>query len=374
MARVTGNPPRAWAFALAALSLCGPASAQGPSRRHNTSRLAPPLPALAPNASANPAPGDEIYTRPGTLLDAGDGSRLNVYCLGTGSPTVVFESGWSDWAPAWAVVQPRIPFTRACSYDRAGAGFSSPGPMPRTAERIATELHTALRAGGIPGPYILVASAFGGHPVRAFADLFPADVAGLVLVDADAGDVDTPENRRSDDEGGAGYVPLFKQCRDSIAAGNLDYALPPPPGRPSRKCVQGFFRGLPDSVWSDALNAKLIDIARHNVAMWDADISEMQEVPGDEGWLQQHRRTLGSTPVRILTSGNHGVGHLDRPPAMSLAHLKYEYDRALAQSRWLTLSSDARQIFVSRSSEYIQFDRPDVVVDAIRELYDKTKK
>jgi pimeloyl-ACP methyl ester carboxylesterase len=325
--------------------------------------------------SAHPAQGDEIYTRPGTLLDAGDGARLNVYCLGTGSPTVVFESGWSDWAPAWAVVQPRIAlFTRVCSYDRAGAGFSGPGPMPRTVERIATELHTALRAGGIPGPYIVVGSAFGGYPVRAFADLFPADVAGLVLVDGDAGDVDTPENRRSDDDGGAGYIPLFRQCRDSIAAGNFDFALPPPPGRPARKCTQGFFRGLPDSVWSEALNAKLLDIARHNVAMWDADISEMQEVPADEIWLQQHRRTLGSTPVRILTSGNHGVGHLDRPPAMSLAHLKYEYDRALAQSRWLTLSSDARQIFATKSSEYIQFDRPDVVVDAIREVYDKTKR
>jgi formylglycine-generating enzyme required for sulfatase activity/pimeloyl-ACP methyl ester carboxylesterase len=325
-------------------------------------------------APANPAPGDEIYTRPGRLLDAGDGARLNVYCLGTGSPTVVFESGWSDWAPAWAVVQPRIArFTRACSYDRAGSGFSDPGPMPRTTERIATELHAALRSGGIAGPYILVGSAFGGDHVRAFADLFPQDVAGLVLVDADAGDVDTPENRKSDDDGNLSFVPRFRQCRDSIAAGNTGFALSPPPGRPAHQCVQGFFRGLPDTVWSDALNAKLIDIARRKIAMWDADISEMEQVPADEVWLQKHRRVLGRTPVRILTSGNHGVGHLDRPPAMSLEHLRYEYDRALAQSRWLTLSSDARQVFVTNSSEYIQFDQPNVLVDAVREVYDKTR-
>jgi formylglycine-generating enzyme required for sulfatase activity len=335
-------------------------------------RFAALILALALTAPANAAPGDEIYTRPGTLLDGGDGARVSVYCLGSGSPTVVFESGFSDWAPAWAVVQPRIAeFTRACSYDRAGSGFSDPGPVPRTTERIATELHTALRSGGIAGPYILVGAAFGGDHVRAFADLFPQDVVGLVLIDADASDVDTPENRKSDDEGIVSYVPKFRQCRDAIAAGKTDFALPPPPGRPPRPCAQGFFRGLPEPEWSDALNATILDLARHKVAMWDADISEMEQMPADEVWLQQHRRTLGSTPVRILTSGNHGVGHLDRPPAMSLAHLKYEYDRALAQSRWLGLSSDAQQIFVTNSSEYIQFDQPDVVVDTVREVYYK---
>jgi len=324
--------------------------------------------------AAQGAPGDEIYTHPGRLIAAGDGARLNFTCLGSGTRTVVFDSGFLDWAPAWAVVQPRVArFTRACSYDRAGAGFSGPGPMPRTTERIATELHDALRNGGISGPYILVGSAFGGDHVRAFADLFPQDVAGLVLVDADASDVDTPANRRSDDDGGQGFVPQLRDCRNAIAAGRIDWAPPPPPGRPPRPCARIFFRGLPDSVWSDALNARLIDIAQHNVAMWDADISEMEQMPADELWLQRHRRFLGRTPVRILTSGNHGIGHLDRPPPASMDQLKYEYDRALAQSRWLSLSSNARQTFPARSSEYIQFDDPDLVVNAIREVFDQSR-
>jgi len=321
------------------------------------------------------APGDAIYARPGLLAPARDGAQLNFVCSGQGSPAVVFDAGFSDWAPAWAVVQPRIAaFTRACSYDRAGSGFSGPGPFPRTTERIATELHDALKGGGIAGPYILVGSAFGGDHIRAFADLFPSDVAGLVLVDADASDVDTPENRADDDKGDLGYVPRLKQCRDAIAAGNATFALPPPPGRPPRMCAQQFFRGLPEAEWSPELNAKLLDLTQHKVALWDAIISEMEQVANDEVWLQQHRRSLGSTPVRVLTSGNHGVGHLERPPPMSLDHLKYEYDRALAQSRWLTLSSDAKQIFASRSSEYIQFDDPDTVVNAVREIYDKAKR
>src|SRR6476646_8354103 len=152
---------------------------------------------LACTASVAAPPSDEIYTHPGQLAPAGDGARLNVYCTGSGSPTVVFEGGFTDWAPAWAAVQPRIAlFTRACSYDRAGAGFSEPGPTPRTTERIARELHDALHAAGIDGPDILVGHAFGGDHVRAFADLFLDDVAGLVLVEADASDVEPADMRR----------------------------------------------------------------------------------------------------------------------------------------------------------------------------------
>src|SRR5437868_14706136 len=106
---------------------------------------------LGVQGAARAAAGDDVYARPGQLV-AGDGARLNLYCTGRGSPAVVFDSGWEDWAPAWSVVQPQVAkFTRACSYDRAGAGFSEPGPMPRTSVRIANELHTALHNAGVNG-------------------------------------------------------------------------------------------------------------------------------------------------------------------------------------------------------------------------------
>ena len=103
-------------------------------------------------ASGQISPADIVYARPGRLVDAG-GFRLNLYCMGSGSPTVVFDSGWGDWAPAWSKVQPEIAkWTRACSYDRAGTGFSDPGPMPRTSVRIAGELRTALHRAGVADP------------------------------------------------------------------------------------------------------------------------------------------------------------------------------------------------------------------------------
>lgn len=316
----------------------------------------------AQSDAASPAADDSIYTRPGQLVPAGDGARLNLYCMGTGSPTVVFDSGWGDWAPAWAIVQPRIAkWTRACSYDRAGAGFSDPGPMPRTSVRIADELHTALHNAGIMGPYILVGSAFGGDSVRTFVDRYMREVAGLVLVDADASDLEPKAMQEEDHSGIPKIVATMRKCRDAIAQ-----SKPIP-----LDCAQRFFRGLPEAAWSPELNAKVLQITQTKVAMYDSYASEMEQTPWDENYLQKHRRSLGSRPVRVLTSGNHGVGHLERKPADTPEHVKYEHDITQAQARWLGLSSNAKQIFAQHSSEYIQFDEPDTVTDAIREVYDQ---
>ncbi len=160
---------------------------------------------------AGAAAGDNLYTKPGQLVSVA-GARLNLYCMGTGSPAVIFDSGWEDWAPAWAIVQPAVArWTRACSYDRAGAGYSEAGPMPRTSVRIADELRSALHHAGVKGPYILVGHAFGGDNVRTFAVRYPAETAGLVLVEADA---TAPEDHRGDGEA----IAELRECRDAIAS------------------------------------------------------------------------------------------------------------------------------------------------------------
>src|SRR5580700_10560560 len=312
------------------------------------------------------APGDEIYTQPGQLVEA-DGTSLNLYCIGSGSPTVVFDSGWEDWAPVWTIVQPQVAkWTRACSYDRAGAGYSDPGPMPRTSVRIAAELRSALHNAGIKGPYILVGHAFGGDNVRTFAERYTADVAGLVLVEADVGGAN--EHR-----GDARYIASLRDCRDAIAAGEPLPALPARPGRPARTCAQQFFRGLPEAMWSPELNAKLLELAQTKVAMYDSYISEMEQMPEDETYLQQHSRSLGSRPIRVLSTGNHGVHALDPSRRPDPEHQKYEQEVAREQAKWLELSSNARQLFTDKSSEYIPFDQPDFVVDAIREVYSQSR-
>ena len=82
-------------------------------------------------------------------------------------------------------------------------------------------------------------------------------------------------------------------------------------------------------------------------------------------------RTIGSRPIRVLTSGNHGVGHLKSKPPVTPKHLKYEQETTQVQARWLELSSNAKQIFTHNSSEYIQFDEPETLINAVREVYDQ---
>jgi pimeloyl-ACP methyl ester carboxylesterase len=319
-------------------------------------------------ANRGGSPADVLYARPGKLVDV-NGFRLNLYCTGSGSPTVVFDSGWEDWAPAWSKVQPEVSkWTRACSYDRAGAGFSDPGPMPRTSVRIAQELRTALHRAGIPGPYILVGHAFGGDNVRTFADLYTREVAGLVMVDADPSDLEPKEMQDQAHRGQVGIISQLRDCRNAIAEHKPLPLLPSRPGQPQRTCAQQFFRGIPEAEWSPELNAKLLEIAQTKVAMYDAYVSEMEQMPSDEAYLQQHRRSFGSRPIRVLTSGNHGVGHLERKPPDTPEHLKYEQETTLAQARWLELSSNAKQIFARNSSEYIQLDEPETVINAIYEV------
>src|SRR5438876_505340 len=241
---------------------------------------------LVVSAAGQGIPGaasqDTLYANLGKLVPV-NGTRLNLYCMGSGSPAVVFESGWEDWAPAWAIVQPRIAqWTRACSYDRAGAGFSDPGPMPRTSVRIADELHTALHNAGIAGPYVLVGHAFGGDCVRTFAERYLPEVAGLVMVEADAQDLEPEQMREEDHRGEAKIIQRLREFRDAIALGKPLPPLPSRPGQPPRTCAQQFFRGLPEEAWSAELNAKLLQIAETKVAMYDAYLSEMEQMPWDE--------------------------------------------------------------------------------------------
>ncbi|HEX4736286.1 MAG TPA: alpha/beta hydrolase [Allosphingosinicella sp.] len=323
---------------------------------------------------ATAAPGDLLYAKPGRLVPAGDGARLDFHCTGKGAPTVILDSGALDWSPPWALVQPRIAqFTRVCSYDRAGTGFSTPGPMPRTSMRIAAELHSALRNAGIRGPYILVGNAFGGDNVRAFADLYPRDVAGLVMAEADASDVEPADLKASDDRGDVGFAPAVRACGAAVAAGK-PALLPHREGRPDRSCAIIFFRGLPDEIWSPALNAALQTLADRKAEMYAAFASELEQMPADEDFLQSHKRTLGATPVRVITTRNHGVHRLDPQRVETAEQHQYQERVAEAQARWLDLSSDAKQIFPEKSSEYVQFDAPDIVAAVVRDVWERAKR
>jgi pimeloyl-ACP methyl ester carboxylesterase len=116
-------------------------------------------------------------------VDVG-GHSLNLLIGGVGSPAVVFEGGFGIGIASWSTVQKEVAaFAKTVSYDRAGLGQSDLGPKPRSAKQIATELHTALEKAGVKPPYVLVGHSLGGTFVRVFADMYPKEVVGMVLID-----------------------------------------------------------------------------------------------------------------------------------------------------------------------------------------------
>jgi pimeloyl-ACP methyl ester carboxylesterase len=152
-------------------------------------------PAADAQATGSPTDGDFA----GRVAIEG-GRELYLECHGSGSPAVIFISGLRSRGDIWTWslegsgtgVLPRVsPFTHSCLYDRPGtlAHFpyvsrSDPVPMPRSTGDAATELHALLAAAGVPGPYVLVGASTGGLIAREYASFYPAEVSGLVLLDA----------------------------------------------------------------------------------------------------------------------------------------------------------------------------------------------
>ena len=138
--------------------------------------------ALSAQLAASPkTPGTGV---PGRLVDIG-GFRLHIYCTGEGAPAIIFDSGVGGFSLEWSGIQKALsPRTRVCSYDRAGYGWSDPGPLPRTSARITRELHTLLLRAGVAGPYIIAGHSFGGYNAQLFARNYPDETAGLVLIDS----------------------------------------------------------------------------------------------------------------------------------------------------------------------------------------------
>lgn len=120
---------------------------------------------------------------PGKLFTVG-GYKMHLLCTGHGAPAIILDAGLGDDSLIWAKVQPQLSQqTTVCAYDRAGFGWSEPQPGRRDADSIAAQLHALLRVAHVPPPYILMGHSIAGLYVRAYAQRYSPELAGLVLVD-----------------------------------------------------------------------------------------------------------------------------------------------------------------------------------------------
>ena len=286
------------------------------------------------------------YPAPGRLIDVG-GYRLHLYCTGTshlGSPTVILETGGGGESLGWSTVQWGVAsFTRVCSYDRAGYGWSDTGPRPRTAGRIVAELHTLLARAGVPGPYVLVGHSFGGLIVRLYAYTHPQQVAGLVLVDSISEELVRYPGLRAN---GASVANLLSICQALAPFGIvrlLGYLYNP---------VAEYPPSVQPAAQAHLYQTRECYTAHDEVAAFDEDYAQVRAA----------RHPLGHLPLVVLTRGVEGVffqGNAGKP--VSAAWLSLQKDLA-------SLSTNSQQIIATRSGHDIQLDQPDLVIAAIKQV------
>ena len=289
---------------------------------------------LAGVAACAWASASETDTAPGTFVDVGS-HRLHIHCTGRGSPAVVFESALGSTSLDWVNVQPEVSrFTRACSYDRAGYGWSESGPEPRHADRIAGELDRLLVRADVPPPYVLVGHSFGGLAVRLFvARKEPRAVAGLVLVDA------AHEHQFQRMESAGVRVPMAPTGRRFVISNH--WLVP---------------SALPQSLKPLAQRLALARKAK-------------RALYGELGSLRHSARQVGSIRRKPVAP----VIVLARNPRRDAGHAR---DRL--EGTWLDLQRELARAMkngslqvVPGSGHYIHLDHPDWVVGAIRTIVDR---
>jgi pimeloyl-ACP methyl ester carboxylesterase len=260
---------------------------------------------------------------PGRLVDIG-GYRLHLWCAGTGSPAVILETGLGGSSFGWGLVQPEVArFTMVCSYDRAGMGYSDPGPFPRTMRRVASELAALVDRAGIRAPLILVGASIGGLAVRVFASERSEKVAGLVLVDA------SHEDQQMEMPGVAPFVPVLSSLGVFRLLG-ISFGPPPDALAPS---VRRFARAT-----------------AFRTSAYQATADEGRHLPESASEVKASRRKL-AIPLIVITAGL-GTGRRWRD----------------LQQDQVALSAEGCQIVAEQSSHAIALADPQTIVKAIRAI------
>lgn len=290
---------------------------------------------------------DVLAAEAGQLAALPDGRKINLRCSGQGSPVVLFETGFGGDSGAWYKVAPTVAkTTRVCTYDRAGYGFSDPGPAPRDGAAIARDLDQALRSAKISGPFIVVGHSAGGLYGRLFAARRPADVLGLILLDP------TVERRAPQPAGDGldGIRSRLTRCVALTASG--------PPTEDALRSG-GCLAGKPDA---QAL------LVAGRAATWTGQLSELDAIYGrTSDQVFRIGTVLRDIPGYVITASDTATATLmTQFGGAPVSFMEMQHQRIAGAF----LLGSQRTVL---SSHMVMMDRPDVVISATLEMVDAVR-
>jgi len=284
------------------------------------------------------------YTAPGRWVDVG-GYKLHLYSSGAGTVPVVLVAANGGGVLDWYKVQPELArFTQVVSYDRAGMGWSEPGPGPRSSAQIVQELHTLLNKAGIRAPYVLVGHSLGGLHVQLYAMQYPEEVAGLVLVDASHAEM----------AGRDGFVPsAFAMPALVRVVGSLGVVR-------LLNQVNDWSNGRRPNDFGPTFRADL----EHEASMLYSHTEdlvamarEFASLPTSSAQVRAANLQLGDKPLFVLTRSGE-ANPSPRRLAMETLWRGWQADLA-GRSR------DVQHVVADQGGHYLQQDQPDLVVKAV---------
>lgn len=340
-----------------------------------TVSLGPAAKAAEPESSTI---SSEAYTHPQQLVAIDGQRRLNLFCQGTGEPTVLFDAGAGQSMVVWRHVQGQVAaLTRACAYDRAGYGFSDPSPRASDARNAVEDLHRLLQAARIRTPIVYVGHSIAGLYGVLFVAAHPKEVSGVVLVDPSFAQQwpsmaasFLPAERRQVADIFARIQGQRRACLELARSG----ALEKPATLPAQECTDT--RGYPDAL-DDVLRQELArQYARPHY--FSTSISEY-----DSFWP---RADMTSIDARQLDAASGGFG--DRPLVV-LTHGKDQpllpgitpEQQARSGEAWKTghallarKSTRGTNTVVANAGHFIQIDQPAAVADAVRRVLEDVRR
>jgi pimeloyl-ACP methyl ester carboxylesterase len=297
------------------------------------------------------------FPPPGKLINIGD-RRIHLNCRGEGTPVVILESGADPSGSAlWQPIHQSIAtFTRVCAYDRAGLMWSDPASGVRDGVAIAHDLHQTLATAHESGPYVMVGASMGGPYIMTFTRDFGSEVAGLVFIDAAH-----PDQSRILTE----------------ATGKPDVEIP----IVFRLLAKLDWTGLPRIVLPAAEVSELpVAVTRAITAYQPPSLGpSLDEASAFEATFREIGafRTLGKRPLIVLTHGKPWSAYSEdqrRASGFSVEEFtRHEAAWRALQADEATWSSRSVHRIIEDSSHVIQLERPDVVIEAVREVVDQLR-
>lgn len=303
---------------------------------------------------------DEKAYKPMDQMVDVNGIQMRLDCRGRGSPTVILEAGGQSPAFVWVRVQNEVAkFTRVCSYDRAGYGWSDAVNETLLPQKVAEMLHSLLEKAGEKSPYLMVGHSFGGVYVRTFAAQYPDEVVGMVLVDS------SHENQNQLTPPALAQSPEYAQLKNGAVTSLRLIQLAEPIGllRAIKLMDAGVASfSLPESENKPAL------AQMYRTGYAGAYVRETIMMMNYSG----QPRKLGDLPLIVLSRKIDAQDMVKQIPSslqsMELAQQMADVADDM-QDELAGLSTRGKRIIVEGSGHFIQLDKPQVVIDAIREVF-----